>query len=90
MPIVKARSGTWCDYCKNRFGTKISLGQQPAVVSIISEVRKKGTVRSYCNDCMLQITHWDCMCKDYRNCPNRFTLMMQFTYGKETQGELDV
>lgn len=73
-----------------RFGVKSTLGQRPAVVSVISERRMKGTARNYCNDCMLMVTHWGCDCKDYRTCESRFTLMMQLDYGRETQGELDV
>lgn len=88
MPIVKAKRDQWCDYCKVRFGVKHPRGQNPAVVSVISEKRNKGEMRSYCNDCMLMVTHWDCECTEYRTCENRFTLLMQMHYGQEIQGEI--
>lgn len=88
MPIVKANAGVWCDYCKNRFGNKSHLAQKGAVVTVISERRSRGHYRSYCNDCLLLVTHWNCDCKDYRNCKSRFDLQEQINYGKEVQGEL--
>ena len=88
MPIVKARAGVWCDLCRYRFGTKSQFGQKAASVTVISERRARGQYRSYCNDCLLQVTHWGCDCKDYRECKSRFTLQEQMKFGQEQQGEL--
>jgi hypothetical protein len=89
MPVVKASSNAWCDYCKYRFGHKSQFGQKSATVTVISEKRRRGQYRSYCNDCLLLVTHWGCDCQNYRECKNRFTLQDQIDYGKEVQGELD-
>ena len=89
MPIVKAKAGVWCDLCKFRFGTKSTFGQKAASITVISEKRHKGQMRHYCNDCLLQVTHWGCGCTNYRECDSRFTLQEQMDYGKETQVAID-
>lgn len=63
MPIVKAKSDTWCDYCKDAWGQiKDSSGRtvwhpkaiRQAIVTTISETHLIGDpiVRSYCHDCL--------------------------------------
>ena len=63
MPIVKAKSDTWCDYCKDEWGQiKDASGRtkwhdkaiRQAVVTTISETHLIGEpiVRSYCHDCL--------------------------------------
>ena len=64
MPIVKAASGVWCDYCKaqygkDRYGQWNLKAQSPAWVTVVSELAKsKGQVRHYCRRCVDEIEQW--------------------------------
>ena len=62
--MAKARTGIWCDYCKGRYGKNRDgswndKAKKQAAVTIISETaRAKGNVRSYCYDCIAEISAW--------------------------------
>ena len=62
--IREARRGIWCDYCKDHYG-KDKTGQwnlkamKQAWVTITSTSnRGKGIKRSYCRECVDQVTQW--------------------------------
>jgi hypothetical protein len=57
--LTKAKSGIWCDYCKDRFGTNNVRGQQQASWTIISELpQSKGRQRHYCYTCARDVQNW--------------------------------
>lgn len=59
MPVVRARSGQWCDYCRTRF-TKELLAQKAASWTVISEsAERKGAERHYCQSCAETVSLWD-------------------------------
>lgn len=59
MPIRRSDRGVWCDYCKNRFGTKTTLGQKPASWTVISEsMERRGMERHYCQSCAETVSMW--------------------------------
>ena len=86
MPIVKAKSDTWCDNCKDAWGQiKNSTGQtiwhknaiRQAVVTTISETHLKGEpiVRSYCHSCLQETSKW--------HDGSVWTLQEQINYAKQ-------
>ena len=57
--LTKAKSGVWCDYCKNRFGVTSPKGMTQAAWTVHSELPKShGRKRSYCNDCVIDVSKW--------------------------------
>lgn len=57
--LSKAKHGVWCDYCKSRFGTNNEKGTVQAAWTVHSELPKShGRKRSYCNDCVLEVSKW--------------------------------
>lgn len=63
MPIVKAKSDTWCDTCKDAWGQIRDASNKQiwhpkairqAMITTISETHLLGepVVRSYCHDCL--------------------------------------
>jgi hypothetical protein len=69
MPIVKAKSGVYCDTCKDRFGfVKDEFGRsvvhpkamRQAYTTTISETHygAQPVVRSYCYDCLHETSRW--------------------------------
>lgn len=69
MPIVKSKSDTWCDGCKDAWGqikdangrtTWHEKARRQAIVTTISETHQIGDpiVRSYCHDCLQEASKW--------------------------------
>lgn len=69
MPIVKAKSGVFCDTCKDRWGyvkgddgrsTPHPKGRRQAYSTIISETHygSEPVVRSLCYPCMDESSRW--------------------------------
>lgn len=57
--LTKAKSGVWCDYCKNRFGVTSPKGMTQAAWTVHSELPKShGRKRSYCNECVIDVSKW--------------------------------
>lgn len=51
MAITRTPRGTWCDYCKMRWGVNDVRGQEQAVWSIRSERNGRVIDRHYCFSC---------------------------------------
>lgn len=60
MILMLSRSprGTWCDYCKGRWGTNSLRGQTQAVWQITSKRYGKLIVRHYCQPCANEVQEW--------------------------------
>ena len=57
--LTKAKAGVWCDYCKTRYGIHNEKGTTQAAWTVHSELPKShGRKRSYCNDCVLDVSKW--------------------------------
>ena len=59
LMLSKAKHGVWCDYCKSRFGIHNPKGTTQAAWTVVSELPKShGRMRSYCNDCAIDVSKW--------------------------------
>ena len=59
LMLTKAKAGVWCDYCKSRYGIHNEKGTTQAAWTVHSELPKShGRKRSYCNDCVLDVSKW--------------------------------
>ena len=57
--LTKAKSGIWCDYCKDRYGVHNPKGQIQASWTIKSELpQSKGRERHYCYACAREVQTW--------------------------------
>jgi hypothetical protein len=63
MPVIKAKSGVYCDYCKDEWGTVKDdqgrtqwhkLAMRQALITTISETHLQGEpiMRSFCGTCL--------------------------------------
>jgi len=79
--LSRSPRGTWCDYCKMRFGTECLKGQVQAIWQITSKRYGKVVVRHYCHACAVEVQSW----------PDgtTWTLHQQLEYAKGNR-ELDV
>lgn len=89
--ISKSPRGTYCDYCKQRWGTErksvtipetsqVRIVPQDAVWQITSKRYGKVIVRHYCQDCADYVQDWN---------GETWTLKEQIEYAKGIQ-KLDV
>lgn len=69
MPIAKAKSGVFCDTCKDRYGWARNAdgkviphpkGQRQAYITTISETHygKEPVIRSLCYSCLDETSRW--------------------------------
>jgi hypothetical protein len=58
VAITRTPRGTWCDYCKMRFGVNDVRGQSQAVWSIRSERYGRIIDRHYCFTCAREAQTW--------------------------------
>jgi len=56
--ISPSKRGTWCDYCKMKWGTSDVRGQTQAVWTITSFVHNKVIDRHYCFTCAKEAQTW--------------------------------
>ncbi len=56
--ITPSKRGTWCDYCKQRWGVNDVRGQTQAVWTITSFVHNKIIDRHYCFTCAKEAQTW--------------------------------
>jgi hypothetical protein len=56
--LSRSPKGTWCDYCKLRWGTDNWRGQTQAVWQITSKRKNKMVVRHYCHHCAMEAQTW--------------------------------
>ena len=56
--LSRSPKGTWCDYCKLRWGTDNWRGQTQAVWQITSKRKNKMIVRHYCHPCAMEAQTW--------------------------------
>lgn len=60
MPILRAKPGIWCDYCKTRFPKGTIMHEKAASWTVISEhPDRKGMQRHYCQSCSEEVTKWN-------------------------------
>lgn len=78
--ISRSPRGTWCCYCKLRWGTNHWRGQTQAVWQITSKRHGKIIVRHYCQACADYVQDWN---------GETWTLKEQIEYAKGIQ-QLDV
>ena len=79
--ISRSPRGTWCDTCKQRWGTEHWKGQTQAVWQTTSKRHGKVIVRHYCQPCADYAQAW--------HNGTTWTLQQQIDYAKGIQ-ELDV
>jgi hypothetical protein len=58
LMLSRSPKGTWCDYCKGRWGTNNLRGQTQAVWQITSKRYGKLIVRHYCQSCANEVQEW--------------------------------
>jgi hypothetical protein len=58
VAITRTPRGTWCDYCRMRWGVNDIRGQEQAVWSIRSERHGKVLNRHYCFSCAKECQTW--------------------------------
>ena len=62
--MTKAKAGTWCDYCKakwgkNRDGSWHDRAMTPAYITVVSELaRSHNKTNSYCQRCLAEVSDW--------------------------------
>jgi len=62
--MTKAKAGTWCDYCKakwgkNRDGSWHDRAMTPAYITVVSELaRSHNKTNSYCQHCLAEVSDW--------------------------------
>jgi hypothetical protein len=56
--LSRSPKGTWCCYCKGRYGTSSLLGQKQAIWQITSKRYGKLIVRHYCQSCANEVQEW--------------------------------
>mgnify|MGYP001236509321 CR=1 FL=1 len=83
MPVLRAKKGQWCDYCKVRFPKGNPLHEKPASWTVVSESADRlGRERHYCQSCSEVVTKWG---------NETWELQDQIDYGVKRNGErLDV
>ena len=57
--ITDAAMGTWCDYCKDRWGkkTKDEWWPQAQTQALVVCISSNGISRAYCRPCMDEVTN---------------------------------
>jgi hypothetical protein len=78
--LSRSPKGTWCDYCKMRWGTNHVKGQIQAIWQITSKRAGRIIVRHYCHTCAQEVQDWH---------GKLWTLSEQIDYAKGKQA-LDV
>jgi len=78
--IRRSAMGTWCDYCKERWGKNRGVwhqnAQRQAIVTIESVLPKSaGMVRNLCRDCVTDVQSWPD--------GSDFTIPQQVEYAKQ-------
>lgn len=59
MPVIRARAGVWCDYCKVRFSREL-LADKAASWTVVSESQaRRGLERHYCQSCAEIASTWN-------------------------------
>lgn len=57
--LSRSPKGTWCDYCKLRWGTDSPKGRTQAVWTITSKrAGGKLVLRHYCHNCAMEVQTW--------------------------------
>ena len=79
--LSRSPRGTWCDYCKMRWGTDDWRGQTQAIWQITSKRHGRVIVRHYCHPCAQYVQAW--------TDGSTWTLQEQIDYAKGVQ-KLDV
>ena len=88
MPVIKPKAGTYCDYCKDAWGTvRDDQGRtqwhkeamKHAYITTISETHLTGApvVRSLCHSCLQESQRW--------NDGSIWTIADQMAYAKENR-----
>jgi ribosomal protein L37AE/L43A len=59
MPVLRAKPGIWCDYCRVRYPKGSMNHDKPASWTVVSEsVQNKGRERHYCQSCAQEASKW--------------------------------
>lgn len=59
MPVLRAKPGVWCDYCKGRYSKESPLHSKPASWTVVSEsMDNLGKERHYCQTCSELVSQW--------------------------------
>lgn len=60
MPVLRAKPGQWCDYCKTRFPKEHVNHSKPASWTVVSESADKlSRERHYCQSCSEIVSEWN-------------------------------